>query len=87
QAKVKADLREREIEGEKQNYQLRIESLEETIKHQSSRLGKLAQQLDSSLQQVQSLAVKAIEGTANRNSFEAVKAIALEQAKTSQRGK
>lgn len=87
QAKIKADLKEREIEGEKQNYQLRIESLEETIKHQSQRLGKLAQQLDSSLQQVQNLAVKAIEGTSNRNSFEAVKAIAMEQAKTSQKGK
>jgi hypothetical protein len=87
QAKVKTDLREREIEGERQNYQLRIESLEQTIKHQASRVEKLSQQLDSSLQQVQNLAVKAIEGTSNRNSFEAVKAIALEQAKTSQKGK
>ena len=87
QAKIKADLRDREIEGEKQNYQLRIESLEQTIKHQDTRIGKLSQQLDSSLQQVQNLAVKAIEGTSNRNSFEAVKAIAMEQAKTPQKGK
>jgi hypothetical protein len=86
QAKVKTDLREREIEGERQNYQLRIESLEQTIRHQATRVEKLSQQLDSSLQQVQNLAVKAIEGTSNRNSFEAVKAIALEQAKTSQKG-
>ncbi|NJL51390.1 MAG: hypothetical protein HC930_02750 [Hydrococcus sp. SU_1_0] len=87
QSKVKTDLRERELEGEKQNYQLRIESLEHTIKHQASRVEKLSQQLDSSLQQVQNLAVKAIEGTSNRNSFEAVKAIAMEQAKTPQKGK
>ena len=87
QAKTKADLRDREIEGEKQNYQLQIESLEQTIKHQATRISKLSQQLDSSLQQVQDLAVKAIEGTANRNSFEAVKAIAMEQAKTPQKGK
>ena len=87
QAKIKADLRDREIEGEKQNYQLRIESLEQTIKHQATRIGKLSQQLDSSLQQVQNLAVKAIEGTSNRNSFEAVKAIAMEQAKIPQKGK
>ena len=87
QAKIKADLRDREIEGEKQNYQLRIESLEQTIKHQATRIGQLSQQLDSSLQQVQNLAVKAIEGTSNRNSFEAVKAIAMEQAKTPQKGK
>ena len=87
QAKVKADLRTREIEGEKQNYQLRIETLEQTIKHQAQRINKLSQQLDGSLQQVQNLAVKAIEGSANRNSFEAIKAIAMEQAKTSPKGK
>ena len=87
QGKVKTDLREREIEGEQQNYQLQIESLEQTIRHQATRINKLSQQLDSSLQQVQNLAVKAIEGTSNRNSFEAVKAIAMEQAKTPQKGK
>lgn len=87
QGKIKADLRQREIEGEQQNYQLQIESLEQTIEHQATRIDKLSQQLDSSLQQVQNLAVKAIEGTSNRNSFEAVKAIAIEQAKTPQKGK
>ena len=87
QAKVKADLRTKEIEGEQQNYELKIESLEQTIRHQATRINKLSQQLDSSLQQVQDLAVKAIEGTANRNSFEAMKAIAMEQVKTQQKGK
>jgi len=87
QGKVKTDLRERETEGEQQNYRLRIESLEQTIRHQATRIGKLSQQLDSSLQQVQNLAVKAIEGTSNRNSFEAMKAIAMEQAKTPHKGK
>lgn len=87
QGKIKADLRTREIEGETQNYQLRVESLEDTIEHQENRINKLSQQLDSSLQQVQDLAVKAIEGTSNRNSFEAMKAIALEQAKTQNKGK
>lgn len=87
QAKVKTNLKTKEIEGEQQNYELRIESLEQTIKHQATRINKLSQQLDSSLQQVQDLAVKAIEGTSNRNSFEAVKAIAMEQAKTPPKGK
>lgn len=87
QAKVKADLRTKEIEGDKQNYQLRINSLEQTINNQEARINKLSQQLDASLQQVQDLAVKAIEGTSNRNSFEAMKAIAMEQAKTTQKGK
>ena len=87
QAKVKADLRAREIEGETNNYELRIETLENTIRHQSSRINKLSQQLDASLQQVQNLAVKAIEGSSHRNSFEAMKAIAIEQAKTQTKGK
>lgn len=87
QGKIKADLRTREIEGAAQNYQLRIESLEQTIKHQAARITKLTQQLDTSLKQVQDLAVKAIEGTSNRNSFEAMKAIAMEQAKTPLKGK
>ena len=87
QAKVKANLRSREIEGQTKNYELRIESLEQTIRHQGIRISKLSEQLDASLQQVQDLAVKAIEGSSNRNSFEAMKAIALEQAKTQSKGK
>ena len=87
QAKVKANLRAREIEGQTKNYELRIESLEQTIRHQGIRISKLSEQLDASLQQVQDLAVKAIEGSSNRNSFEAMKAIAMEQAKTQSKGK
>jgi hypothetical protein len=87
QAKIKSDLRSKEIEGEKQNYQLRIKSLEETIKNQETRNHSLSQQLESSLKQVQDLAVKAIEGTSNRSSFEAMKEIALEQAKNQPKGK
>lgn len=87
QTKIKTELRNREIAGETHNYQLRIESLEQTIKQQENRINKLSQQLDTSLQQVQNLAVKAIEGTSNRNSFEAMKAIAMEQAKTQMKSK
>lgn len=82
QTKIKTELRNREIIGQTQNYLLRIEDLQQIIQQQESRINKLSQQLDTSLQQVQNLAVKAIEGTSNRNSFEAMKAIALEQAKT-----
>jgi hypothetical protein len=87
QAKVKTDLRQKEIEGETQNYQLRIQALESTILSNENRLNNLTQQLDSALKQVQDLAVKAIEGASNRNSLEAMKEIALEQAKNQQKGK
>ena len=87
QAKVKLDLRNKEIEGEQQNYQLRIQSLVQTISSQEARITKLTQQLDAAQKQVQDLAVKAIEGTANRQSYEAMKELAMEQAKTQQKGK
>ena len=87
QAKVKADLRSKEIEGERQNYQLRIESIESTIGNQETRIVNLSDQLEAALKQVQDLAVKAIEGTSNRQSLEAMKEIALEQAKNTHKGK
>jgi flagellar biosynthesis chaperone FliJ len=66
---------------------LKIEALERTIQDKALRIDKLSQQLDAALQQVQNLAVKAIEGSSNRNSFEAMKEIAIEQAKNAQKGK
>ncbi|MDJ0744237.1 MAG: hypothetical protein QNJ32_12855 [Xenococcaceae cyanobacterium MO_167.B27] len=87
QGKVKSDLRNKEIQGEKQNYQLRIQSLEATIQNQEARIHKLSDQLDMAQKQVQDLAVKAIEGSSNRKSFEAMKEIAMEQAKTPQKNK
>ncbi len=79
QAKVKADLLAKEVEGEKQYYELRIQSLQQTIQNQEQRIKNLSQQLDSTLIQVQYLAVKAIEGASNSRSFQAMKEIVLEQ--------
>jgi predicted nucleic acid-binding Zn-ribbon protein len=45
QAKIKTDLRQKEIEGETQNYQLRIQALESTILSNENRLNNLTQQL------------------------------------------
>jgi len=87
QAQVKEDLRAKEIEGETKRYELRVRSLRNTLVHQESQVAQLNQQLESALRQVQDLAVKAIEGAANERSLQAVKDIAIEQAKNSQRGK
>jgi hypothetical protein len=81
QAKIKSDLLAKDIEGQKRTYDLRIESFSATIQTQETRIQTLSNQLDSALKQVQDLAVKAIEGSANVSSFNAVKEIALEQAK------
>jgi len=87
QAKIKSDLLMKEMEGQKQNYELQIQGMLQTIQNQESRIASLSKQLDSALKQVQDLAVKAIEGASNLKSFEAVKEIAIEQAKTQQKNK
>ncbi|MBD2493554.1 hypothetical protein [Nostoc sp. FACHB-280] len=87
QAKVKADLYAKEVEGQKRFYEQRLQSLEQTITNQETRIQNLSKQLDSALKQVQDLAVKAIEGTANVNSYQAIKEIALEQAKSQVKNK
>ncbi|MGK7919127.1 MAG: hypothetical protein AB4080_03850 [Trichodesmium sp.] len=86
QAKVKSDLLGKEVEGEKQYYELRIQSLQQTIQNQEQRIKNLSQQLDSTLIQVQDLAVKAIEGASNSRSFQAMKEIVLEQKNQQKKG-
>lgn len=87
QAKVKADLYAKEVEGSKRFYELRVQSLQETIQNQEARIQNLSKQLDSALKQVQDLAVKAIEGASNVSSFQTVREIAIEQAKTQTKNK
>ncbi|MEH2137843.1 hypothetical protein [Nostoc sp.] len=87
QAKVKSDLYSKEVEGQKRFYEQRLQSLEQTITNQETRIQNLSKQLESALKQVQDLAVKAIEGTSNVNSYQAIKEIALEQAKTQAKNK
>ncbi|MCT7951593.1 hypothetical protein NG798_17450 [Ancylothrix sp. C2] len=87
QAKVKADLYAKDIEGQKQVYQLRFQSLEQTIQSQETRIQSLSKQLDAALKQVQDLAVKAIDGASNLSSSQLLREIALEQAKTLQKMK
>lgn len=87
QAKTKSDLYAKEVEGQKRFYEQRLQSLEQTINNQETRIQNLSKQLESALKQVQDLAVKAIEGTSNVNSYQAIKEIALEQAKSQVKAK
>ncbi|MEH2412363.1 hypothetical protein [Nostoc sp.] len=87
QAKVKSDLYSKEVEGQKRFYEQRLQSLEQTITNQEMRIKNLSKQLESALKQVQDLAVKAIEGNSNVNSYQVIKEIALEQAKTQVKNK
>lgn len=83
--KIATDLRAKEIEGERRVAELKIKSLEEIIEKQSTQIQNLSAKFDSTLKQAQSLAMKAIEGASNVGSLEAMKQIALEQAKNVQK--
>jgi CRISPR/Cas system-associated endonuclease Cas1 len=87
QAKIKADLYAKDMEVQKRLHEQKIQSLEETIRNQEARIQSLSKQLDFALKQVQDLAVKAIEGASNASSFQSLKEITLEQAKTLQKTK
>lgn len=65
EAKVKAELLEKEVEGNRKVYAHQISSLEETLKKQGEQIEALSQKLQVALTQAQDLALKAIEGTAH----------------------
>jgi len=62
-AKVQAELFEKEIATNKEVYDLQITSLKETIEHQNKQIEQLSAQLQMASKQAQDLAVKAVEGT------------------------
>jgi len=81
EAKTQADLRAKEVEGENRIYELRIHSLEETIKKQTTQIESLSNQLNAVLKQGQDLAVKALEGASSATTYQSAKEIPPEEAK------
>jgi hypothetical protein len=63
-AKVKADLFEKEWEGTKQGYEMKIQSLERVVDRQSEQITAINEQLQAVMNQAQSLAMKAFETSA-----------------------
>jgi hypothetical protein len=63
-AKVKADLVEKEWEGSKQGYEMKIQSLERVIDRQNEQITAITEQLQTVMNQAQSLAMKAFETSA-----------------------
>ncbi len=86
-AKVKMDMLKKEVESNQMADSLKIKALETEIDSQNQQLQKLSTQLENALKQAQNLAIKAIEGSANSDSFDAIKAIAMEQAKHTTKSK
>ncbi|MEG4012879.1 MULTISPECIES: hypothetical protein [unclassified Microcoleus] len=59
EAKVKADLADKEWEGSKQGYELKVQSLQQTIARQTEQIAEISAQLQATIKQAQDLAMKA----------------------------
>ncbi len=65
-AKVKADLFEKEWQATKQSYELKIQGLEQTITKQIEQIHGLESQLQAAMKQAQDLAMRAFENSSGK---------------------
>jgi colicin import membrane protein len=77
-------LLKKEAETEKRLSSLQVKALEETIARQAAQIAALQKQVDEAKQQVQDIAVKAIEGASGAKALAHINQIAMEQAKRPQ---
>ena len=76
----------KDAEAEKRFGELRVKTLEETAAHQQAQIVALEKQLAEAKQQVQDIAVKAIEGASGSRALSHINQIAMEQAKNRPQG-
>jgi len=69
-------------EADRRFAELQVKTLEEAVTRQTAQMAALQKQLDEAKQQVQDIAVKAIEGASGARALAHVNQIAMEQAKT-----
>jgi len=81
EAKSREDLLKKEFDDQRNVLQLRIESLEKTVKEQNEQLAKLSQHLEKAYSQVQEIAIKALEGSSSFKSAGGAQPWAAEPAK------
>jgi colicin import membrane protein len=77
-------LLKKEAETEKRLASLQVKTLEETLARQAVQIAALQKQVDEAKQQVQDIAVKAIEGASGAKALAHINQIAMEQAKRPQ---
>lgn len=76
----------RDAETERRVYELQLKALEESASRQAAQIGTLEKQLGEAKQQVQDIAVKAIEGASGARALSHINQIAMEQAKNRPQG-
>jgi len=79
EARAREELLKKEIEGERNVFTARIDSLEKTAKEQSDRVSALTKQLEAAYQKVQDIAVKTVEGASNSKSLAGLQQLLGEQ--------
>ena len=81
EAKNKEDLLKKEVEGERNVFTSRIENLAKMVEEQREQITILSEKLEKAYQKVQDVAVKAIEGSSNFQSFAAFQQLSAEQTR------
>lgn len=76
----------KDAESEKRLAELRVQTLEETVARQQAQIAALEKQMADAKQQVQDIAVKAIEGASGAKALSHINQIAMEQAKNRPQG-
>jgi hypothetical protein len=79
-------LTRKDAEAEKRLAELRVKTLEEALALNATHIGALEKQLADAKQQVQDIAVKAIEGASGAKALSHINQIAMEQAKQRPQG-
>ncbi len=74
-------LKTKENESDRRVAELKITSFEETVHQQAAHIEALTRKLEATNHQVQTIAVKAIEGASNARHLSSINEIAMEQAK------
>jgi len=77
---------QKDAETERRLAALRVKALDDTVAHQAAQLAALEKQLAEAKQQVQDIAVKAIEGASGARALSHINQIAMEQAKNRPQG-
>lgn len=76
----------KDAEAEKRISELQVKTLEEVVSRQQGQIAALERQLADAKQQVQDIAVKAIEGASGAKALSHINQIAMEQAKNRPQG-
>ena len=79
-------LGKKDAEAEKRIAELRAKTLEEALARNTAQIATLEKQLAEAKQQVQDIAVKAIEGASGARALSHINQIAMEQAKNRPQG-